>query len=128
MPPWRQLPAEVLRALIAYIQSLPRPTAASSAQDAATANQGLPYFAAYCASCHGVAGAGNGPVAGALSPAPTNFHLKKPSEERVMDVLENGVPGTAMPPWKSQLSEDELRALAKFVPSLYGLPQESTGP
>jgi cbb3-type cytochrome c oxidase subunit III len=128
MPPWRQLPAEDLRALIAYIQSLQRSTAAPSAQEAAAANQGLPFFAAYCASCHGVTGAGNGPVAGALAPAPTNFHLKKPSEERVMDVLENGVPGTAMPPWKSQLSEDEQRALAKFVPYLYGLPQESTGP
>jgi cytochrome c oxidase cbb3-type subunit I/II len=122
MPPWRQLPAEDLRALIAYIQSLQRSTAAPSAQEAAAANQGLPFFAAYCASCHGVTGAGNGPVAGALAPAPTNFHLKKPSEERVMDVLENGVPGTAMPPWKSQLSEDEQHALAKFVPSLYGLP------
>ncbi len=110
MPPWRQLPAEDLRALIAYIQSLQRPTAAPSAQEATTANQGLPFFAAYCASCHGVTGAGNGPVAGALAPAPTNFHLKKPSEERVMDVLDNGVPGTAMPPWKSQLSEDEEHA------------------
>jgi cytochrome c oxidase cbb3-type subunit 2/cytochrome c oxidase cbb3-type subunit I/II len=126
MPPWRQLPAEDLRALIAYIQSLQRPAAASPSQEAAA--QGLPYFAAYCASCHGITGAGNGPVAGALSPAPTNFHLKKPSEERVMNVLENGVPGTAMPPWKSQLNADEQRALAKFVPSLYGLPQESTGP
>jgi cytochrome c oxidase cbb3-type subunit I/II len=128
MPPWRQLPAEDLRALIAYIQSLQRPTAAPSGQDATPPSEGLPYFAAYCASCHGATGAGNGLVAGALSPAPTNFHLKKPSEERVLDVLENGVPGTAMPPWKSQLNEDEKRALAKFVPSLYGLPPQSNGP
>jgi len=41
--------------------------------------------------------------------------------------LENGVPGTAMPPWKDQLSEDERHALVEFVRSLYGTPQENSG-
>src|SRR5579864_6520632 len=123
MPPWRQLPTEDLRALIAYIQSLNAPGATPRIQEAAGLGKAL--FAATCASCHGVTGEGNGPAAGALAPAPTNFHLKKPSEERAWDVLENGVPGTAMPPWRDQLGADERRSLVEFVRSLYGPPQEN---
>jgi cytochrome c oxidase cbb3-type subunit 2/cytochrome c oxidase cbb3-type subunit I/II len=127
MPPWRQLPAEDLRALIAYTQGLHVPDAAPPTPDAATSGVGKALFAATCASCHGNAGAGDGPAAGALAPAPTNFHLKKPTQARAWDVLANGVPGTAMPPWKNQLNEDERRALAEFVRSLYGQPQEKPG-
>jgi cytochrome c oxidase cbb3-type subunit I/II len=125
MPPWRQLPTEDLRALIAYIQSVNAPGATPRIQEAAGLGKAL--FAATCASCHGVTGEGNGPAAGALAPAPTNFHLKKPTEERAWDVLENGVPGTAMPPWRNQFSADERRALVEFVRSLYDPPQENDG-
>jgi len=96
-------------------------------QEATNLNVGKSLFAANCASCHGDTGAGNGPEAGALSPSPTNFHLKKPTPERAWDVLENGVPGTAMPPWRSQLSADQRRTLVEFVRSLYGAPQENSG-
>jgi cytochrome c oxidase cbb3-type subunit 2/cytochrome c oxidase cbb3-type subunit I/II len=125
MPPWRELPTEDLRALIAYIQSLHGPGAAPRTQEAAGLGKAL--FAATCASCHGVNGDGNGPAAGALAPAPTNFHLKKPSEERAWDVLENGVPGTAMSPWRNQLNPDERNALVEFVRSLYDPPEENDG-
>jgi len=127
MPPWRQLPAEDLRALVAYVHSLHVLGAAPSTQDVKTLDDGESLFVANCASCHGGGGAGNGPAAGALSPSPTNFHLKKPTQERAWDVLENGVPGTAMSPWRSQLSEDQRRALVEFVRSLYGPPQENSG-
>jgi mono/diheme cytochrome c family protein len=127
MPPWRQLPAEDLRALVAYVDSLHVPSAAPSTQDVKNLEKGKSLFAANCASCHGDTGAGNGPAAGALAPPPTNFHLKKPTSERGWDVLENGVPGTAMPPWQSQLSADERSVLVEFVRSLYGPPQETAG-
>jgi cytochrome c oxidase cbb3-type subunit II len=128
MPPWRQLPTEDLRALVAYVQSLEAPIApAPSMQDAKTLSDGESLFVANCTSCHGGGGAGNGPAAGALAPSPTNFRLKKPTEERAWDVLENGVPGTAMPPWKSQLSADQRRSLVEFVRSLYAPPQENSG-
>src|SRR6266403_1079970 len=127
MPPWRQLPTEDLRALVAYIHSLHLPSVAPSIPQAANLNEGKSLFAANCASCHGDTGAGNGPAAGALAPSPTNFHLKKPTEERAWEVLENGVPGTAMPPWQSQLSADQRHALVEFVRSLYGTPQENSG-
>jgi mono/diheme cytochrome c family protein len=127
MPPWRQLPAEDLRALVAYVHSLHGPTASPSTQDAKTLDDGQSLFVANCASCHGGGGAGNGPTAGALAPPPTNFKLKKPTQERAWDVLENGVPGTAMPPWRNQLSADQRSALVEFVRSLYAPPEENSG-
>jgi cytochrome c oxidase cbb3-type subunit I/II len=125
MPPWRQLPTEDLRALVAYIHGLHVPE--PSTQGATRVSEGESLFSANCASCHGASGAGNGPVAGALAPQPTNFHLKEPTRERVLEVLANGLPGTAMPPWKSQLSVDQRHALAEFVRSLYGPPREDPG-
>jgi len=127
MPPWRQLPTEDLRALVAYIDSLQPPGAAPVIQETAIPELGEELFAANCASCHGETGGGNGPAAGALAPAPTNFRLKKPTEERAWDVLENGVPGTAMPPWRNQLAADQRHALVEFVRSLYDPPQENDG-
>jgi cytochrome c oxidase cbb3-type subunit I/II len=124
MPPWRQFSAEDLRALVAYVDSLYIATAPPSMQGAESVGEGKTLFAAYCASCHGDTGAGDGPAAGALAPPPTNFHLKKPTEERAREVLENGVPGTAMPPWQNEISADQRHALVEFVRSLYGTPQE----
>jgi cbb3-type cytochrome oxidase cytochrome c subunit/cytochrome c553 len=124
MPPWRQLPTEDLRALVAYIHSLHVP--GPPTQGATSVSDGEALFATNCASCHGTGGDGNGPAAGALAPKPTNFHLKKPTRERALEVLANGLPGTAMPPWKTQLSVDQRYALAEFVRSLYGPPQGSS--
>jgi len=127
MPPWRELPTEDLRALVAYVESLHTPSAPPSTQDATILVAGKVLFSANCASCHGDTGSGNGPAAAALAPSPTNFHLKKPTEERAWEVLGNGVPGTAMPPWQSQLSKDQRHALVEFVRSLYGTPEENSG-
>jgi mono/diheme cytochrome c family protein len=125
MPPWRQLPAEDLRTLIAYVQSLGVPSAPSRSPETASVDQGKALFAANCASCHGDQGSGNGPAAGALAPPPTNFNVKRPTQRRVLDVLENGIPGTAMPPWKRQLDQEQQQALAEFVHSLYALLEEN---
>jgi cytochrome c oxidase cbb3-type subunit I/II len=125
MPPWRQTSAEDLRALIAYIHAL-FPDDPPSVQPAVNLDEGKALFLAACASCHGDTGSGNGPAAGALAPAPTNFHLKQPSEERAWKVLEEGVPGTAMPPWKNEFSEDERHTLVEYVRSLYGQPQANS--
>jgi len=123
MPPWRQLPVEDLRALIAYVHSLHVAGAPPSTQEATSLDEAKASFAEACAGCHGSVGAGNGPAAAALAPAPTNFHLKEPTEERAWKVLEDGVPGTAMAPWKGQLSEEQRHALVEYIRSLYGVPE-----
>lgn len=122
MPPWRQTSAEDLRALIAFIDAL-GPAEPTLARGSAELDEGKALFLTACASCHGQTGGGNGPAAGALAPAPTNFHLKQPTEQRAWEVLENGVPGTAMPPWKNQFSGDQRHALVEYLRSVYGLPE-----
>jgi len=80
MPPWRQLPTEDLRALVAYIHSLHVPSAAPSTQEATNLNEGKSLFAGNCARCHGDGRTADGPAAGALAPSPTNFQHKKPQK------------------------------------------------
>ena len=46
---------------------------AAGAPGAAGADQGAKLYATLCASCHGVAGHGDGPAAGALVPPPTDL-------------------------------------------------------
>jgi mono/diheme cytochrome c family protein len=43
----------------------------------------------------------------------------RPSRAYAETVLRDGVAGTAMPPWKNKLTEDERRSLARYVRSLY---------
>ena len=125
MPPWRQLPAEDLRTLIAYVQTLRVPDAPSPSHAPADVDQGKALFAANCASCHGGRGSGDGPTAGAVVPPPTNFALKEPTQKRALEVLELGIPGTAMPPWNSHLDEEQRHALAEYVRSLYSPLREN---
>ena len=68
---------------------------------------------------HGDHGRGDGAAAGALKPSPVNFHVRQPSAERAWTVIEQGIPGSSMPAWKSRLSDDERRLLVKYVQSMY---------
>jgi len=43
--------------------------------DSSDAREGQKYFERYCASCHGVTGAGDGPVAKSLAKPPANLRL-----------------------------------------------------
>jgi cytochrome c oxidase cbb3-type subunit II len=78
-------------------------------------------FRQACAPCHGIHGDGKSAAAATLAPAPTNFQLEQPDFNYVLQVLREGVPGTAMPIWKSQLSESDRAAVANYVRSLYEL-------
>jgi cytochrome c oxidase cbb3-type subunit I/II len=118
MPPWRQLDKADLAAVTAYVQSLQAPvtTVSMSPQDLDAASK---LFAVNCVSCHGTQGGGDGPAAGALKPSPVNFHVRQPTEDRTRSVIENGIPGSSMPPWKGRLNKDERNLLARYVQSLY---------
>src|SRR5207253_956123 len=89
-------------------------------------SRGGALFTANCASCHGSGGVGDGKASASLLPKPANLTAARFSDERLSSVLWNGVAGSSMPPWKSQLSVDQRHALAEFVRSLYGPPQEIT--
>jgi high-affinity iron transporter len=75
-------------------------------------------FQQNCASCHGVQGKGDGPLAATLQPKPADFHDGERQAQRSIFGLYNtisvGVKGTAMSPYKT-LTEDQRWALAFYV-------------
>lgn len=81
---------------------------------AAAPTRGRRLYADHCASCHGRQGEGDGPGGVALRPRPTNLVEHDYTNERLADVLWNGVWGTAMPAWRDWPLED-LAALRDVV-------------
>ena len=78
--------------------------------------RGRTLYAANCASCHGPRGAGDGPGAAALVPAPSDLSAHEYTTARLADALWNGVAGTAMQAWREYPSAD-LAAVAHVVQS-----------
>ena len=83
--------------------------------------RGKSLYAVWCVACHGESGAGDGPTAQTLIPRPRNFRTQKFKQgSRVGDIfntLLNGVPGSAMVPYKN-LSDEDRWALAYHVAEL----------
>jgi cytochrome c oxidase cbb3-type subunit I/II len=120
MPAWREYSERDLRDIVAFIQQQPRAAEPQASLDPDTAAKTQQLFVEHCSSCHGEQGDGRGPAAAALAPAPANFHLEQPIRERALDVLEHGVPGTAMPSWTGQLSASERHLLSGYIRSFFG--------
>lgn len=79
-----------------------------------------------CVWCHGPDGAGDGPSAIRLATKPRNFNQGTfkirhtasgdlPTDEDLFLTVTHGLPGSAMPPWKSILSETERKQVVTFV-------------
>ena len=79
----------------------------------------------HCAHCHGVSGDGLGPTAAQLNPYPRDFRMGKfkfkttplrqpPPDSDLHRIIENGIPGTAMPSFRT-LPPGEVRALVQYV-------------
>jgi len=116
MPPWNDLTTGDLRGLVAYLGTLApkEPPPELTGAERATA-QGL--YAKQCVVCHGPDGAGNGPSASLLAPAPTNLHEVRPTTAYAEAALAHGVRGSAMPRWGGKLTPDEQKLLARYVRS-----------
>jgi mono/diheme cytochrome c family protein len=82
-------------------------------------------FRQHCAHCHGVSGDGAGPTAGFLNPFPRDYRQgafkfkgternAKPTTEDLKRILQEGIPGTAMPSFLL-LPNDEIEALVEYV-------------
>jgi len=78
-------------------------------------------YAEQCASCHGVAGFGDGPAAVGMEPPPINFHDIERYQQRTLfglhSTITQGVSDTAMKAY-DQLSDDDRWSLAFYVGSL----------
>jgi mono/diheme cytochrome c family protein len=72
-----------------------------------------------CVSCHGTTGGGDGFAAPPLARPPANFQAHRPTLDHATRVITEGVAGTAMPAWKSKLTDPQRAALAQYVRTLY---------
>jgi cbb3-type cytochrome c oxidase subunit III len=91
-----------LRSVAAYVSEVAgRPREEPQADDPAS------IFAASCGSCHVLEAAG---TTGTTGP---NLDEAKPTVERAIEQITNG--GGGMPPFRDQLSEEQIRALAEYV-------------
>lgn len=62
-----------------------------------------------CGSCHGLT------LKGGLGPDLRAETLRGTSAETLIEIVLDGVPGTAMPPWRPLLNEAEARWIAEFL-------------
>ncbi len=90
-----------------------------------------------CAQCHGEEGDGLGIAAERMYPAPRDFTLglfkykttdsnsEFPSDADLAATIRNGLPGTAMPGWKTILTDAEIDALIYKIKA-FGFWEEET--
>lgn len=128
------------------IQPAPRVTSQSSSahklafDPAVVRSAGGALFARHCAMCHGVRGDGAGSTARYLRTRPRNFRAgsymfrttgsgRIPTEDDLVRSIALGLPGSDMPSFRSRLTIEEIRALARYLMTLsprFG--QETPGP
>lgn len=86
--------------------------------------KGKDLYTNYCGQCHGDKGEGDGPAARFLFPKPRNFtenlfrivstDNRVPTDQDLMQVITNGMPGSAMFPF-GNLSEGDRKELVAYV-------------
>src|SRR5690606_31504869 len=80
----------------------------------------------HCAACHGVAGYGDGPTAPWMRPPPADLTARHTADHTAGDIfwwLTHGKPGTAMPGFATQLSEEDRWDLINVVRALSAAEQ-----
>jgi mono/diheme cytochrome c family protein len=80
----------------------------------------------WCAGCHAEDGTGNGVAANTMLPRPRDFTLALyqvrttttgalPTDADMLKVIDQGMPGTAMPGWEDVLTQEERLALVDHL-------------
>ncbi|MEX2246449.1 MAG: CopD family protein [Dehalococcoidia bacterium] len=79
--------------------------------------RGRELFQNNCIVCHGVDGRGDGPQAASLDPSPSDFRLHMPlhTDPQFYAFIANGFPGSAMPAWREDFSEEDIWNLVNFL-------------
>jgi DMSO reductase family type II enzyme heme b subunit len=110
--------------LLVAAGSVPLPAPRSlAAQDT---SRGKAVYVQWCAGCHGETGGGDGTAAAAMLPRPRNFtgaiykirttaSGQLPTDADLMRAIDEGLPGSAMPAWKSRLSGAERRDVMTYL-------------
>lgn len=96
--------------------------AAAAAQD----HPGKATYDRWCSGCHGLDGQGEGTGAAYMLPRPRNFvqalyQIRStrsgslPTDADILHVINEGMPGTAMPGWRTELTQQERDNLVAYV-------------
>ena len=88
---------------------------------------GRDIFFKHCKACHGNKGDGKTFAANVLNPPPKNFISEKSKQEltnnRMIRSVTKGRKGTAMMPWESRLTAQEIQAVVEYIrKELMGYP------
>ena len=92
-----------------------------AAEGPAHAEQGKMTYQTFCTPCHGTQGKGDGPAGKMLTPPPANLtgnSTKGKSDKELLTIIQNGKPGTAMPPWKQSLSSQQIQDVLTYIRGL----------
>lgn len=92
-------------------------------------NMGETVYKKNCAGCHGKTGAGDGPAAVTIKPRPANFlvssykdsvgkSMQDYTESDLLEIIEYGRKGTAMPKWRKILTNEEIAEVLVYIRSL----------
>jgi cytochrome c oxidase cbb3-type subunit I/II len=119
MPGWHDRPANDLRALAVFVQSLSIAKESAPSLAKAERDQARSLYEKNCAACHGIDGSGAVASTGSVVPPPTNFRLIRPTAPYAERALEHGVPGTAMIAWKDRLTAPQRKLLVTYLQSFY---------
>lgn len=111
MASFGKLDPKAIRFVESYVISLVTDNAPAEPQS----SEIKPLYLQNCAACHGVDGRGDGLMSSILPRPPANFHWRRPNSDYAKQVISDGVPGTAMPSWKSKLTDSQRSALAEYV-------------
>ena len=88
-------------------------------KDKANAEKGKSVYESYCLACHGAQGKGDGPVGSALTPPPSDLTATgKKSDQFLLQTIQNGRPGTAMPSWKEDISPQDIQDVLAYIRQL----------
>ena len=100
--------------LLLFFLSLPQ-----AFSDPVDSETGRDIFFKHCKACHGTKGDGKTFAANVLSPPPKNFTAEKSKQEltkdRMIRSVTNGRKGTAMMPWESRLTAQEIQAVVEYI-------------
>lgn len=91
-----------------------------------SAAAGAPLYATYCASCHGAAGEGDGPVSAGLNPKPAKHsdgeYMNALDHDYLVKVIKEGGGAVGksplMAPWGGTLSDAQINDVIAFMRSL----------
>lgn len=110
----------LLSGVLLAVQPIIAANAATSAEESSKKHQlGQKIYNKNCSACHGDNGNTAVWARGGLNPPPRDFTSAAAKEdlsrERMLTSVTHGRPGTAMMPFASRLSRDEIEAVVDFV-------------